>query len=98
MSRLTQARVVSCAMHTAWKDRFLGVVAKVLDVAKDESKRGGGKTDVREAFTKLLKVNIEVTAATCAYRRPTLQCTPHRALGFGPHVGGTLFTHPGCLA
>jgi|EP01043_Picozoa_sp_COSAG02_P032759 hypothetical protein len=55
-----QARVVSCAMHAAWKEKFLRVVAKAVAIAKDESKRSAGKTDVREAFSRLIKLNAEV--------------------------------------
>ena len=64
--RLTEARVVSCAMHAAWKEKFLAVVAKAVALAKDESKRSSGKTDVREAFSKLIKLNTEVCCTSCA--------------------------------
>ena len=59
-SKRTEARVVSCAMHEAWQEKFLGVVAKAVALAKEESKRGAGKTDVREAFARLIKLNAEV--------------------------------------
>ena len=47
-------------MHAAWQEKFLSVVAKVVALAKEESKRGAGKTDVREAFARLIKLNAEV--------------------------------------
>ena len=59
-SKRMEARVVSCAMHAAWQEKFLSVVAKVVALAKEESKRGAGKTDVREAFARLIKLNAEV--------------------------------------
>ena len=66
--KLTDARVVSCVMPSAWKEKFLGIVVKAVALAKDQSKRSAGKTDVREAFSRLIKLNAEVCriSGTCA--------------------------------
>ena len=72
-NKLTEPRVVSCVMHAAWKEKFLGVVAKAIMLAKDESKRSGGKADVREAFSRLIKLHAEVCGISCT--SPSVRCS-----------------------
>lgn len=65
-AKLSEARVLSCQLPPAWSASFLVLVKGVAELAMEQSKRGGGKTDVREAFTKLLKCNVEVSSLRLA--------------------------------
>ena len=51
--------MVGCRMPERWQSDFVALTKEVKAKAAEASRRGGGKTDLREAFIRLLKKRIE---------------------------------------
>ena len=51
--------MVGCRMPERWQSDFVALTKEVTAKAAEASRRGGGKTDLREAFVRLLKKRIE---------------------------------------